>query len=132
MAKSKSSKPARFKLAMSRFIYTLAIIDFSLVSIFFYRISKLDEQALQATGYIAVSFWVDYIGWIILAILVPCYVHHGRYELKAEATKLYDIKHELHARIFMVVGGDFLPAMCMIVMFVHGLSWVFFGSGPNQ
>lgn len=117
---------------LSWFVYTLAVIDFLLVSSFFYGLSTLSEQALQASPHIDISFWVDYTIWVIITIFIPAYLYYFRYDAEDVFANHFNINNKLHRKIIGAFFGKVLPVIGLITMFIRASSWMFFGSGPGD
>ena len=115
----------------SRVIYTLAVIDITLVSTFFYDLSKLSDEALRASPHIDFSFWVDYPGWIIITILLPVYLHYYRYDFENKFAKAFNLHKQLHSKFAMYFFCYFCPVAMLIVMLIRSSNWVFLNSGPS-
>ncbi len=116
----------------SRVIYTLAVIDVALVSTFFYELSRLSEEALRTSPHIDFNFWGDYLGWIIITIFLPVYLHYYRYDFENEFAKTFNINKRLHSKVAMIFFCYFLPAASLIAMLIRTSNWVLFNSGPGD
>lgn len=115
----------------SRMIYALAAIDAVLLSVFFYKLSRLSEEALGASPHIEFSLWVDYPVLIVLAVLLPSYLHYSRQKFRVESERVFRIGYELHSKIVTILFCDLVPFIILVTMLIRSAMWLAFNSGPG-
>ncbi|MFK7815815.1 MAG: hypothetical protein AB8B92_05720 [Gammaproteobacteria bacterium] len=91
---------------LSSIIYSLAAVNIVLFSILYYGMFQLSEEELEIGSFIAVNLWVDYLGWLFFAAVLPIFIRRIRKRFKEEA----------HPKATMLVCGDILPILLVAVM----------------
>ncbi len=109
----------RARLLFSWLIYTLAVINTVLASVFYYKLSDLSPEAYLASGhYAGFGFWGDYLTLLVIPIFLPVYLNYNRYDFGEEFGETFQVSHSSHKKIAATLFCDVLPLLILIATLI--------------
>jgi hypothetical protein len=101
----------QFKSLFSRIIYTLVVINATLWSTLYWKLSYLSDKEYMALNFAGYGFWRDYLIVIIILVFLPAWLHSQRYNAHTGIVGM----NPLQEKSFVVI-------LCYVLPFIGSLA----------